>query len=64
MADSRRLFDNGFLFRIDVEDYFVKARELLAHSGLEIICAEDSEFLIGDVPAFSIDCKRGALGFL
>ncbi len=64
MEASRRLFGSGFLFRIDVEDYFTKACELLVRMGLEIICAEEGEFLIGDVPAFTVDRKRGALGFL
>jgi hypothetical protein len=63
LREPRRLSQSGYMFRMTVEDYFKKACDRISHRGLEIICPQHDEFLIGDTPAFTVDHKRGALGF-
>lgn len=64
LADTRKLYDSGAIFRLRVVDMFHAARELAGRAGLEIIRPDRGEFLIGDVPAIPIDGRRHALGVL
>lgn len=64
LSTTARLFDSGAVFRLRVVDMFHAARDLSAARGLQIIRPQRGEFLIGDVPAITIDIKRRALGVL
>lgn len=56
--------DEGALFRLRVEDLFDRICDRFAHNGLEIIipASQDKEFLIGDIPALTVDFATGAAG--
>ncbi|NUK86281.1 DUF4238 domain-containing protein [Streptomyces lunaelactis] len=47
-------YGNGSLLRVRIEDSFRTAREWVAGVGLEILQAEEGEFLIGDNPAMTL----------
>ena len=58
----KALYESGAAFRLRVVDVFEEARRMAAAAGLEIIWPKSGHFLIGDVPAVSIDSARRALG--
>jgi hypothetical protein len=64
VAKTRRLYENGTIFRLRVVDLFESVREASRNSGLQIIRPASGEFLIGDSPAFTIDAKRKRVGVL
>lgn len=56
--------DEGALFRLRVEDLFDRICDRFVHNGLEILipASQDKEFLIGDLPALTVDFGTGAAG--
>ena len=57
MQPSLDMAASGQLFRVRVEEIYRQARAWISGSALEILSPDDSEFLIGDVPALTI--RRG-----
>ena len=57
MQPSLDMAASGQLFRVRVEITYRQARAWISGSALEILSPDDSEFLIGDVPALTI--RRG-----
>jgi hypothetical protein len=53
--------DDGALFRLRVEDLFESVCDRFAQSGLEILtpASADKEFLLGDLPALTVDLGTG-----
>ena len=64
MQPSLDMAASGQLFRVRVEDIYLKARELVSSSGLEVLTSGSGEFLIGDVPALTIPRHATGLGVL
>lgn len=64
LGGSRDLFSKGTLFRLRVQSIYETVCDLFQTSGLEILVplSSNKEFLIGDVPALTIDFKSGAAG--
>jgi Protein of unknown function (DUF4238) len=65
MQPNLDMVASGRLFRARVEDIYLKAREFVSSSGLEVLKSGSSEFLIGDVPALTIPrhgIRPGILG--
>lgn len=59
---AETLHRRGIAFRLRVVDLFEQARRLAATAGLQILRPARGEFLIGDVPAVTIDAQRKAIG--
>jgi hypothetical protein len=63
LKTTKDLYDSGAAFRLRVVDVFEEARGIAASAYLEIIRPlRRGEFLLGDVPAISIDAQRQAMG--
>ncbi|WP_328842866.1 DUF4238 domain-containing protein [Streptomyces sp. NBC_00258] len=56
-------YRNGALLRVRIEDSFAKTRQFVARMGLEILEAQESEFLIGDNPALTVRYEGNQLRY-
>jgi len=62
LAKLTHQYESGAAFRLRVVDVFEETRLMAARGALEIIRPKSGQFLIGDMPAISIDDARKALG--
>jgi Protein of unknown function (DUF4238) len=66
LARFTEAVDSGAVFRLDVEARFDTVCDLFQHAGLEVLAPDqaDDEFVIGDVPALTVNSRTGAAGVL
>ena len=64
LASMKDTFTQGTLFRLRVQDLFETVTDRFQSSGVEILVPSDanSEFLIGDTPALTVDFASGNVG--
>lgn len=64
LAPMKDIFTQGTLFRLRVQDLFETVTDRFQSSGVEILVPSDadSEFLIGDTPALTVDFASGNAG--
>lgn len=53
-SEVARSFEDGSLFRENIEDTFHKVRDLAAKCRVEVLTPDSGEFLIGDTPAVTL----------